>query len=128
MGYKAGQGLIACVDEESNKLAKKLTAQIMVAEFSFRAWSKGEEGSHTPCSIQIPPELKAVPTGKILTLLDKANGWDEDTFKFRSVRETDGRRQLVGVIRKELRSELAGQQNEVSLQVCRTKILFTRNG
>ncbi len=128
-GFKAGQGIIACIDAESKALARDIVATINVAEQEFRAWGKNEKGAYIPVTIPVPQELKAVPTGKIVALLHKVNHLPEGAFKFRSVRERDNRRYIHGVGHEaHLAGFLGDEAAEVDLKLAKVRLLVPKNG
>lgn len=56
-GYSKGVGLIAPADKESRAIMKDIVSSIKVAEYTFRAWARGEKGEYYPLTIRLPSTM-----------------------------------------------------------------------
>jgi len=67
-GFKAGVGFIAPVNAESRAIVQDLVKDIKVAEFSFRAWARGEKGKYVQLTIRVPATMnpETFSAGKVL--------------------------------------------------------------
>ncbi len=90
-GYAKGVGLIAPADEASRTLVKDLAANVKVAEFTFRAWARGEKGKYIPLSIRLPATMPSTDfsSGKFMQAATISNGLP-DKYVIRGCKQVAG--------------------------------------
>ena len=87
--FSKGFGLICPVDETSRDLLKGHVREIVVADFTFRAWARGEEGKYLPVTTHLPECLFKAPPGKILQAAMRANNFPLDSFVVRDCKKAN---------------------------------------
>jgi hypothetical protein len=68
---------------------KEVIDGITVAEYSFRAWAKGETGEYTPLTIRIPAAMtrKTFTAGKIMQAACLLNKLPENSHTIRDCKD-----------------------------------------
>jgi hypothetical protein len=102
-GFAKGVGLFAPADADSRAAMKEIIDGITVAEYSFRAWAKGETGEYTPLTIRIPAAMtrKTFTAGKIMQAACLLNKLPENSHTIRDCKDVkDSKDRLLRITAK----------------------------
>ena len=93
--FSKGAGIYAITDDRSRSRMQALVAETQVAGHHFRAWAKGEKGTHTHLVTRVPMSLEKVAGGKITAALMKRAGIADDDYKLISCHSSKGNPQRI---------------------------------
>jgi hypothetical protein len=115
-GFKNGIGLIVPRDEESQATIVQLVDKISVVDTEFKAWKKGEKGTWTPLTIQVPAQMSPsqFTQGMLVTSLITLNelpagGQGDPSIKGHSCKVipgTSGKRLLRFLVKPDVLEEI----------------------
>jgi len=122
--YNDGAGAISPADEESREILVELISQTKVCEKVFRAWRKGEEGSHIPVTLRIPPVLHKHTSGKIMQMVALKNKLETDSYIVRAYKDVPkSKDKLLKVsVNKDTLAKIKDLNGQVYVGICKLDV------
>ena len=124
--FAKGSGVIAPANQESQDILRTIVAETKVAEFTFRAWAKGEKGKYLPLSIKLPGSL-TFPGNRIMMTLIQFNRLPPDSYVIRSCKPiTDnGKERLLRIGAEEsLFNAIKAKEGYLYVAACKLEVFY----
>ena len=116
MTWKKGVGMIMPTDQRSQELAKAAVDKIEVVGTKFRAWAPGDKGKYELISVRLPQKFSSLPSGKLLTAMEKKNNIPGTKWKLASTSTTPSGEKVMKIhVESEVLELLAGLDGFVFL-------------